>query len=167
MECPNCHHWNEAGARFCEECGFDLTSVAASPSASVSVTGGVAIDPDAIPDPAPQSLVPAAPPEAPAFEGPRLFSEKTKTIFKLGDSTLIGREEPSAQIDFDGYDDGKFISHRHAQISKREDGYYLEDLGSTNATRVNGMKLSQGQAQALKDGDKVRFGKIELTFMER
>lgn len=176
MECPNCHHWNEAGARFCEECGFELTAVADSGVAEARITGGISAppppaslpaDPAAIPAPPPQELVPVQNPPAPAaYAGARLVLEKTGTIFKLGDATLIGREEPAAQIDFDGYEDGKYISHRHAQINKTDGAYYLEDLGSTNATRVNGARLQQGQSQQLKTGDKVRFGKIELTFYE-
>jgi hypothetical protein len=169
MECPNCHHWNEAGARFCEECGFELTAVADSGVAEAKITGGIApvVAEAAIPAPSPQELVPiaSAPPPV-TYAGARLVLEKTGTIFKLGDVTLIGREEPAAQIDFDGYEDGKYISHRHAQINKTDGAYYLEDLGSTNATRVNGARLQQGQAQQLKTGDKVRFGKIELTFYE-
>jgi pSer/pThr/pTyr-binding forkhead associated (FHA) protein len=180
MECPNCHHWNEAGARFCEECGFELVAAADGGIAQAKVTGGVNPDPSAVPappaDPAdpglpapsPQDLIPN--PDAVAassiYTGARLVLEKTGTIFKLGDATLIGREEPAAQIDFDGYEDGKYISHRHAQITKTGGVYYLEDLGSTNATRVNGARLQQGQAQQLKTGDKIRFGKIELTFHE-
>jgi hypothetical protein len=171
MECPNCHHWNEAEARFCEECGFEITAEAGGP-ARVSVTGGVgspaATTPDdgasavqnAVPEPPPQVLVPADVAAPAPYTGPRLISDKTGTIFKLGDATVIGREEPTVQIDFDGYEDGKYVSHRHAQ----ESTFYIEDLGSTNATRVNGVKLAANQAQPLKDGDKVRFGKIELTF---
>jgi len=210
MECPNCHHWNEAGARFCEECGFDLTSVVSGP-AKVSITGGVT-PPDApvLPWDAPQAPppmpwdVPEAPPASPAvpppivpdavpvvpinvagspaavtnpaavapapgsmpYAGPRLILDASGTIFKLGDTTLVGRENPDVQIDFDGYPDGQYISHRHAQITKHDTAYYIEDLGSSNHTRVNGAKISVGQAQPLKDGDKIRFGKIELTFHE-
>jgi hypothetical protein len=187
MECPNCHHWNEAGARFCEECGFELTAANAVP-AKVSITGGIdpapvsdappvlfgaasnaAANPDNVPAPPPQVIVPAtnsAPPPTAPYSGARLVLESTGSIFKLGDATLIGREDPTLQIDFDGYTDGQYISHRHAQIVKHDSAFFLEDLGSSNHTRVNGAKLSVGQAQLLKDGDKVRFGKIELTFHE-
>ena len=212
MECPNCHHWNEAGARFCEECGYDLSSVVSGP-AKVSITGGVSA-PDAPPMPWDASAskppppmpwdVPEAPPiSAPAsatpspimtnnqppaasappvnagsvvtptdgtpaaYAGPRLVLDASGTIFKLGDTTLVGRENPDVQIDFDGYPDGQYISHRHAQITKHDSAYYIEDLGSSNHTRVNGAKISVGQAQPLKDGDKLRFGKIELTFHEQ
>jgi hypothetical protein len=183
MECPNCHHWNEAGSRFCEECGFELTGAADAP-AKVSITGGISpaapiaapaplsMPPpaDPVPPPPPQILVPnnAAPPPPPAitFAGARLTLEVTGSVFKLGDTTLIGREDPSLQIDFDGYEDGKYISHRHAQIVKHDGAYYIEDLGSSNHTRVNGAKISPGQSQPLKEGDKIRFGKIEVTFHE-
>ena len=186
MECPNCHHWNEAGSRFCEECGFELTAAAAAP-AKVSITGGIgsadspgappvaappapmpAVAPDAVPAPPPQVLVPAqnAAPPAVVGVGPRLVLETTGSIFKLGDSTLIGREDPSLQIDFDGYTDGQYVSHRHAQIVKHDNAFYIEDLGSANKTRVNGAKLSVGQSQLLHEGDKIRFGKIEVTFHE-
>ena len=188
MECPNCHHWNEAGARFCEECGFELTAAGAAP-AKVSITGGInsasapdapapvlfgaqpaaAASPDNVPAAPQQVIVPAAN-NAPApiapYSGPRLVLEATGSIFKLGDATLIGREDPTLQIDFDGYADGQYISHRHAQIIKHDNAFFIEDLGSSNHTRVNGAKLSVGQTQPLKDGDKVRFGKIELTFHE-
>ncbi len=174
MECPNCHHWNEAGSRFCEECGFELTSVESAP-AKVSITGGGGGNPPVpsfvpgdVPEPPPQILVPAAPPPAASvgYVGPRLVLDATGSVFKLGDSTLVGREDPAVQIDFDGYEDGKYISHRHAQIVKHDGAFFIEDLGSANHTRVNGAKLSVGQSQPLHDNDKVRFGKLELTFHE-
>lgn len=179
MECPNCHHWNEAGARFCEECGFELTGAAAAP-AKVSITGGVSPEvsmpdlssissppaPDSVPEPPPQVLVPADVPAPTTYAGARLVLDSTGSVFKLGDATIIGREDPMVQIDFDGYEDGKYVSHRHAQIVKNNGAYYIEDLGSSNHTRVNGAKLSAGQSEPLHEGDKIRFGKIELTFHE-
>ncbi|MCB0016050.1 MAG: FHA domain-containing protein, partial [Anaerolineales bacterium] len=48
------------------------------------------------------------------------------------------------------------ISRRHAQITPQGDGYVLEDLGSTNGTFVNGIRLNH--PMALKHGDSVEFG---------
>ncbi|MHB8752302.1 MAG: FHA domain-containing protein, partial [Aggregatilineales bacterium] len=128
----------------------------------------VAPSPGDVPAPPPQVLVPAqnAAPPSVVGVGPRRVLETTGSIFKLGDATLVGREDPSLQIDFDGYTDGQYVSHRHAQIVKHDGAFYLEDLGSANRTRVNGAKLSAGQSQLLHEGDKVRFGKIEVTFHE-
>lgn len=168
MQCPNCQHWNEAGSRFCEECGTELTGQAAAAAAQVSVRATT--DADAIPVTAPeQDLIPPPIPQAVTttpYSGPRLVLEKTGSIFRLADATVIGREDATLQIDLDGYENGQFVSHRHAQITKIGDKYYLEDLGSSNHSWVNGIKLGQGQAEPLKEGDVVRLGKLELIFHE-
>lgn len=177
MECPNCHHWNEAGSKFCEECGYELS--ATSEPAPVSISTSVATAPPAslpelqVPDPTPQTLIPPDPANAAAttgsianYTGPRLVLNSTGSVFKLGDSTIMGREDPTLQIDFDGYPDAKYISHRHAQVVKNNGQFYIEDLGSSNHTWVNGIKMSPGQSEPLHNGDKVRVGKIEMLFYE-
>jgi pSer/pThr/pTyr-binding forkhead associated (FHA) protein len=167
MQCPNCQHWNEPGSRFCEECGFELSVTATAEAAQVSVKpGNVPESSSTIPDPSPQSLIPPDSPPAAPYTGARIVLDATGSIFKLGDATVIGREDPSLQIDFEGYPNGKYISHRHAQIVMIDGKYYIEDLGSSNHTWVNEIKLASGQSEPLKDGDKIRFGKIELTFHE-
>ncbi|MBI1279274.1 MAG: FHA domain-containing protein [Anaerolineaceae bacterium] len=164
MQCPNCKHWNEAGSRFCEECGFELEANQGQPvSAQVSVR---AADEDEIPAPEPQTLTPSASPAPVPYSGPRLLLNSTGSIFRLGDVAIVGREDASLQIDLEGYPEGKYVSHRHAQITKIKDVYYVEDLGSSNHTYVNQIKLASGQAEPLKEGDIVRFGKVELTFHE-
>jgi hypothetical protein len=163
MQCPNCQHWNEAGSRFCEECGVELPQVA-STAHQVSIRS--TNDMDSLP-PAPPPIQPLIPVDEPAlipYAGPHLVLKSTGSIFKLGDSAVIGREDPTLNIDFDGYPDGKYVSHRHAQIIKISGKYYIEDLGSSNHTYVNDIKLAQGQAEPIDDGDVVKIGKIELTF---
>ena len=53
------------------------------------------------------------------------------------------------------------VSGRHAEIAVVEENCYLKDLGSTNGTVVNGQPVTEVQ---LRDGDRVRFGKVEATF---
>ena len=38
----------------------------------------------------------------------------------------------------------------------------VEDLGSTNGTRVNGESLAPHQPRALRDGDEISFGGVSL-----
>jgi len=184
MQCPNCQHWNEAGSRFCEECGFELptnTSTsgafqatvrdASAPPSSAAVVQPVpqadAADANAaVPDVPAQDLTPADAPAPAVYTGPHLLLQSTGSIFKLGAAAVLGREDPSLQIDLDSYPDGKYVSHRHAQIVKMDDKYYIEDLGSSNHTWVNEVKLAQGQQEPLKEGDLIKLGKIELTFHE-
>ena len=165
MQCPNCKHWNEAGSRFCEECGFELVDDPQNQAVSAQVSVRAANE-DEIPAPAPQTLTPSSVPAPVPYNGPRLLLNSTGSIFRLGDVAIVGREDATLQIDLEGYPEGKYVSHRHAQITKIKDVYYVEDLGSSNHTWVNQIKLAPGQAEPLKEGDMVRFGKVELTFHE-
>jgi pSer/pThr/pTyr-binding forkhead associated (FHA) protein len=54
------------------------------------------------------------------------------------------------------------ISRAHAAIGHDEGTYFIQDLGSTNGTLVNGAKVDR---QPLKNGDEIRMGRliIEIT----
>jgi hypothetical protein len=60
--------------------------------------------------------------------------------------------------------DDEFASARHARIEPRRDGVYVEDVGSTNGTYVNGIRLAR--ERRLADGDVVRVGETDLRFEE-
>jgi serine/threonine protein kinase len=56
------------------------------------------------------------------------------------------------------------ISRRHAAISRHEDGWCVEDLGSSNGTCINGTRLTPGTVQHLVDGDRIELaGVTSLT----
>ncbi|MBA2361291.1 MAG: FHA domain-containing protein [Actinobacteria bacterium] len=56
----------------------------------------------------------------------------------------------------------EFASARHALIEPRRDGVWVEDVGSTNGTFVNGSKLKRGRK--LTPGDVIRVGETDLRF---
>lgn len=64
------------------------------------------------------------------------------------------------------------ISRIHAQIAKKEEKYYIEDLGSSNGTFLNGTKLEANKPYVIEDGDKIAFAiaysknSIEYAFVE-
>ncbi len=53
------------------------------------------------------------------------------------------------------------VSRRHARFRPSERGWVLEDLESTNGTRVNGFRT---RAQLLTDGDTITIGASTFTF---
>src|SRR6202030_80341 len=57
-------------------------------------------------------------------------------------------------------DNNEFASARHARIEPRRDGVYVEDIGSTNGTFVNGLLLTR--EHRLEPGDVVRIGETYL-----
>lgn len=57
--------------------------------------------------------------------------------------------------------DSRRVSRRHAVINFENGAYSIDDLGSTNGTVVNGVRLSEAKLQS---GDVVAFGDAEFTF---
>jgi pSer/pThr/pTyr-binding forkhead associated (FHA) protein len=55
-----------------------------------------------------------------------------------------------------------FASAEHARFEPRGDGVWLEDIGSTNGTYVNGVKLNR--PKRLEPGDIVKIGETDFRF---
>ena len=70
----------------------------------------------------------------------------------------VGRG-PQNDLALDGDD---YASAKHARIEPRRDGVWVEDIGSTNGTYLNGIKLTR--ARKLTPGDVVRVGETELRY---
>ena len=81
------------------------------------------------------------------------------TEFELDSTGIsIGRGGPNdVRLDADDY-----ASANHARVEPRRDGVWIEDVGSTNGTFVNGVRLSR--ARKLAAGDLVRVGDTDLRF---
>ena len=56
----------------------------------------------------------------------------------------------------------EYASARHARIEPRRDGVWIEDVGSTNGTFVNGIRVTR--ERRLAPGDVVRIGETDLRF---
>jgi Protein of unknown function (DUF3662)/FHA domain len=53
------------------------------------------------------------------------------------------------------------VSRAHAEIRPQGDGFLLVDLGSTNGSKVNGVRIDQ---RLLADGDELTFGHTRMRF---
>ena len=58
----------------------------------------------------------------------------------------------------------EFASARHVRVEARRDGVWVQDLGSTNGTYVNGSRVAG--AQRLAPGDVIRVGETDLRLEE-
>lgn len=56
------------------------------------------------------------------------------------------------------------ISRRHARLFVQDGQFFLEDLGSTNGTFLNGERI-HGPMQ-LRDGDQIKVGDVVFTFRD-
>jgi pSer/pThr/pTyr-binding forkhead associated (FHA) protein len=55
------------------------------------------------------------------------------------------------------------VSRLHATIIYEEETLYIEDLNSTNGTRINGFQLTPNRRYRLRDGDELEFGRVRAT----
>ena len=74
----------------------------------------------------------------------------TKAVIAIGRHPLCDfRFDPQQDLD---------VSTRHAEIRAVGDGYVLVDIGSTNGTYVNGVRIAR--EQRLESGDEIAFGEF-------
>ena len=75
--------------------------------------------------------------------------------FDLGDELTVGRAD-GCRIRLDD----SFTSQLHARVFNRDGQFFVEDLGSTNGTFVNGSKITS--PTPLRRGDRLKIGKTTL-----
>jgi pSer/pThr/pTyr-binding forkhead associated (FHA) protein len=92
---------------------------------------------------------------APAIQLPLLVESSGREHALRPGPNVIGREGDVMIAD------GK-ASRRHAQITNENGTLTLEDLGSTNGTKVDGTRLAPGERRTLAGGEKVSFGGVEM-----
>jgi pSer/pThr/pTyr-binding forkhead associated (FHA) protein len=94
-----------------------------------------------------------------------MVAESNAFLIKVGSSreiqlkpeTVLGRQAECDVLLTEGH-----TSRRHARLVQAEDGYWLEDLGSSNGTFVNGHRIS-GRVKVA-PGDRLRFDIEEYDF---
>jgi hypothetical protein len=59
--------------------------------------------------------------------------------------------------------DDSFLSSQHAKLSWSRRGWVIEDLGSTNGTRVGGKPVNR--AIAIKTGDTIELGRVKVKLV--
>ncbi|MFN8460056.1 MAG: FHA domain-containing protein, partial [Anaerolineae bacterium] len=80
-------------------------------------------------------------------------------ILLVEDVTTLGRAG-SCQVILDN----DFTSRRHAQIVRRDEVYWLRDLGSKNGTLLDGQPVTQ--EALLSDGAEIAIGPVVLRFVD-
>jgi hypothetical protein len=99
---------------------------------------------------------------APAYsEAPRgpdgwLIAERGGGLERDQRFDLIGGLSIGRSKEADIRIDDRYASSIHARVFSREGRFFVEDMGSTNGTLLNGATL-QGEAEAI-DGDTVQIG---------
>jgi type VI secretion system FHA domain protein len=82
----------------------------------------------------------------------RVFDQPIVTIGRAATADLVLK------------DPQRMVSSRHGEIRRGESSWVLVDLGSTNGTELNEVRLTARNEYGLQDGDRIKLGDIVLTF---
>ncbi len=153
--------------------GSDLDPAAASES--MTSEPATPISPMAIPTPEPEPASEPMPTPTPAparsasatqlqtFSA-RLRQGQTDAVIEIPRGLSVVRigkpnDHTPPDIDVSGFPDSEVVSRTHANIRVEGDTYYLEDVGSSNGTYINGLPLPVGNRHRLRPGDRIALGK--------
>ncbi len=108
-----------------------------------------------------------------AVTGPRLFIATSGVALSIPllDEVVVGRADPMLpqppDVDLQPYGGGSAgVSRHHSRFLRRPEGWFLQDLQSTNGTYLNEVRLLPHRPVRLNSGDLVRFGQLTLIFEE-
>jgi FHA domain len=96
---------------------------------------------------------------APRVQVVAAMGHEPGTSFEVGDGVTFGRSD-GAEIRVHD----QFASSAHARIFDRGGYMYIEDMGSTNGTYLNGRQLRS--AERLQMADTIRIGDSEYRYEE-
>jgi len=160
IRCPVCNHMEYEGALYCSECGTSLHQLS---STTQNLTKGNN----------PPPFTTSADHHSDAKARVVLFlveSGQRLTLERRGEWTLGRLTEGQALIPdidlspYQAYEQG--ISRLHAAIRIDEQGQVtITDVGSSNGTRVNGIRIPPDIPHPLQHGDMVALGKLVFQIL--
>ena len=125
----------------------------------------------------PESTLPESTPPLPGPSAPqapaatqlqtltaRLRQVQTDTLIEIPRQLSVVRigkpnDQTPPDIDVSGFPDSEIVSRVHANLRVEGDVYYVEDIGSSNGTYINGLPLPAGNRHRLRPGDRIALGK--------
>jgi len=78
-----------------------------------------------------------------------------------GEGAVIGRSPRNATLLIDD----RTLSREHARLFGDGESLYVEDLGTTNGTRVNGRDLVSGRPVPVRQGDTLELGAVKVELL--
>lgn len=157
--CPLCQASNAPDATVCATCGQPLVVLLPAPL----ITEPVPDEP--VKPVAPQRrLDPASlDPDIVAFV---VAGYQEPVMVKGSRNIILGRYSPgeaAPTVDLTPFDAGVMgVSRQHARIIRDRSGLSVEDLSSTNGTRVNKVRLEPHAPFAVRSGDMIQLGQLVI-----
>jgi hypothetical protein len=161
--CQNCKSQEPDGTIFCSECGTNLQDLNPIQTQKFANNNDDSLDVEPL-------YVNKVPGQGDTWISLHLldsghilsFSERSEfTLGRLSENQPI---EPDVDLaPYKAYDNG--VSRLHAVIKNRESDIILIDLGSSNGTYINGIRILPNVEHPLRHGDIVALGKLKMQIV--
>lgn len=156
--CPLCRADNAADATLCAACGQPFVNLLPAPLITEPVPDDL-VQPDA-----PRGLEASS--LDPDIVALMVAGHQEPVLVKGSRSIVLGRYSPgeaAPTVDLTPFDAGVLgVSRQHARIVRDRQGLAVEDLSSTNGTRVNKVRLEPHAPFRLRSGDMVQLGQLVI-----
>lgn len=126
----------------------------------------------AAPEPSRTTIEPPAPLPPPKSRGGCVLRHAKGQVFPLDSKLsefLIGRPDPASginpEVNLSTVDPTRSLSRRHAKLIRQGQLFFVrEETSTVNGTYLNNARIKTGEDVAVKPGDKLRFGAVEVEF---
>ncbi len=172
IQCPNCSHNELVGALFCSECGVQIFHPQATSTSPIGKSNDLfpsILDQRSFKKPTGRKQLP-----------PYLIKDASISLIVLSTGKVIplpkqeeiklGRVSPDqpSEPDIDltpyhAYEAG--VSRIHISISFADNQVMVTDLGSTNGTRINGMRIASHISYPVRSSDVLTLGKLKIQML--
>jgi pSer/pThr/pTyr-binding forkhead associated (FHA) protein len=162
--CPNCQHEEIAGAIFCSNCGTQLIMPKSSKTHEIH-TGETKFDSGRVP---PIHQTPQIRLNSWAslhmIESGQFISLADRDEFTLGRVSDGQPIMPDVDLTaYNAYANG--VSRLHCVIKKINTKAFVMDLGSSNGTHLNGVRLPSHVETSINHGDVIALGKLKIQVL--
>ena len=162
--CPNCRHPEVPGALFCSECGAQLvfsdsSNTTALPEKQVhdDLPGTAPIQPNMTSTLRARIMVHI-------IDNGKLIPVTDKTEFTVGRASDGQPITPDVDLgEFNAFDYG--VSRLHIVVRLVGEKLSIMDLGSSNGTFINGVRIPVNMEQPISSGDIVSLGKFRIQIL--
>jgi len=157
--CQNCKSQEQDGTIFCSECGIQLTEVNSAQTQKFSPSTkellGSAGYVNEIPDKGGTWI------SLHLLESGQILPYSDQKEFTMGRLSENQPIEPDVDLSpYKAFDNG--VSRLHAVIRYNEGNVVLVDLGSSNGSYVNGIRVMPNIEHPLRHGDIIALGKLKI-----
>jgi len=164
ISCPNCKNQEKDGALFCSECGAQLVATDGLQTHAIQKKEPTAPFQQPAPEPLPKLTAADAWATLYLVESGQVIPLTGRTEYTLGRGSDGQPVMPDVDLSpHKAYEHG--VSRLHAVIKKQPARIIIMDLGSSNGTYLNGVRLMANIENPVVNGDMIALGKLKMQLL--